>query len=572
MFTKPYVVACSVLLIVASLPAFGAERIIRGTSSRDGVQFVIREVDGVDVTLCRSDRRGERNCTPSERQALMGVSDVAVPTAIPATGIGSADRVTCTVIPVQQDARIGSPYEGGCKEGMANGNGKYTIIYGDSSQFHREITGTFVDGKLTGRATWVVRSPSGETKGEAEFRNNVYHGKFRTVLIDGRVTELEYDDGKIVSGVLHYTSGGVRIASRYANRQPQVRCQEDMKLERNCSPADRQALLGVTGGGKLNPVGSATGSQNVGSQNPPAAHAQAVVQNSPASSTSRGDGPRLVPILRCGADKDMFAGVRPSRVGVVIAYFDKAGGTLESHEKVENSMRALISPTKQLTGCTNRADSIEILGVYEGEEQKCSTAKSVFDRVQCLTGGLDRNAAVARAVLKKDEVIKSSMSDLFWSAAVEKNKVAVENARRDAARAQQQQAEKARVDARHQATLAADRKAQAFADKHSVRGWLKYESLRANPFALEGQVYMFSSKLYEMKKATEGLFAGDIYIVDIPRGTFVDKSEFIIAGKVEGTSLVRTPLGTEAQFPKIKYLGSEKCSMSQCQDFGAIRR
>jgi hypothetical protein len=132
--------------------------------------------------------------------------------------VGSAgSRTDCKVFPIlnMKTMSFGSPYVGGCKDGMAEGQGSFT--YRVFERIHR-VKGEFHGGKLNGNAT--ITQPDRHIEGE--FRDNLLWNT-------------------ITRGVL---PSGIRFAAEVRDGVVIEMCRADKQEEKNCS--DRARLLGTS--------------------------------------------------------------------------------------------------------------------------------------------------------------------------------------------------------------------------------------------------------------------------------------------------------------------------------------
>jgi hypothetical protein len=123
----------------------------------------------------------------------------------------------CKVFPVlnMNAMPIATPYAGGCKRGMAEGQGSFTY------RFHERVhsvTGRFHAGKLSGNAT--ITQP-----------DRIIEGEFRDNLLWNTITR----------GVL---PGGIRFAAQVRDGAIFAMCRSDRQEERNCT--DREQLMGTS--------------------------------------------------------------------------------------------------------------------------------------------------------------------------------------------------------------------------------------------------------------------------------------------------------------------------------------
>jgi hypothetical protein len=124
--------------------------------------------------------------------------------------------VNCKVFTITQDnSRLVSPYKGGCKDGLADGHGSYTLsVYRGGVPKPLNVNGEFRNGKLNGKVAMT-----GADSEEGEYRENErVNSILRSVLPTGRIEANEWRNGVFFS-----------------------RCTSDGQDERNCT--DRDKLL-----------------------------------------------------------------------------------------------------------------------------------------------------------------------------------------------------------------------------------------------------------------------------------------------------------------------------------------
>lgn len=136
-------------------------------------------------------------------------------------------------------------------------------------------------------------------------------------------------------------------------------------------------------------------------------------------------------------------------------------------------------------------------------------------------------------------------------------------------RAAEEQQRRNRLEA--QARL--DHKIQSFADKHGADGgWLDWKRLRANPFSYEGKILVFNASFEKMVSPTSGIFNG-VLVTGLPRNAFLQPSDVLLAGKVRGTSDIKTESGGTGQVPHVEYVAHVSCQERNCKDYaGRLRK
>jgi hypothetical protein len=138
----------------------------------------------------------------------------------PSPAVGQGD---CKVFPVPMggsNTSIVTPYNGGCKGGLANGQGSYTFSgTNNDGTVVGNVKGEFREGKLNGDVTITMTQPDRVLEGE--FREN------RTW-------------NTIVRGV---GKDSVRYAVQVRDGVNIATCRSDGNFERNCT--DRDRLLGT---------------------------------------------------------------------------------------------------------------------------------------------------------------------------------------------------------------------------------------------------------------------------------------------------------------------------------------
>jgi len=127
--------------------------------------------------------------------------------------------VNCKVFTIIQDnSRLVSPYKGGCKDGLADGHGSYTLsVYRGGVQKTLNVDGEFRNGKLNGKV-----SMTGADSEEGEYRENN--------PVNSIKREFNTDNGHM-------------WASEWRNGVLFATCTSDGQFERNCT--DREKLLGT---------------------------------------------------------------------------------------------------------------------------------------------------------------------------------------------------------------------------------------------------------------------------------------------------------------------------------------
>jgi hypothetical protein len=130
----------------------------------------------------------------------------------------AVDQADCKVFPIlnMSAMTIETPYAGGCKHGMAEGQGSFT--YRVHERVH-SVRGKFHAGNLNGNAT--ITQP-----------DRVIEGDFRNSLLWNTITR----------GVL---PGGIRFAAQVRDGAIFAMCRADRHEERNCT--DREQLMGTSG-------------------------------------------------------------------------------------------------------------------------------------------------------------------------------------------------------------------------------------------------------------------------------------------------------------------------------------
>jgi len=155
---------------------------------------------------------------------------------------------------------------------------------------------------------------------------------------------------------------------------------------------------------------------------------------------------------------------------------------------------------------------------------------------------------------------------LNYDRALYASKIATEKANRQIeAVAKQQRAEQEKQQ-QEQAQRTLDQKLQAFAAKYGALGWIKWETLLANPFSAEGKVYLFNAEFTRMITPTSGIF-NDIVVSDVPRNAFTTPTKTLLAGKVLGTTNIKNQLGGEVSVPHVRYLGHVACRDPDCEGY-----
>lgn len=117
--------------------------------------------------------------------------------------------VSCKVLVPHSDYQVVvSPYDGECKDGLANGNGTYTML---SNQDTVKVVGEFHGGKLNDKFT--MSGAGFEIKGE--MRDNVSQESI-TRYFDG--------SGNVTAGVRRLHGSVLEVCKR--DRQGEVKCNE----------------------------------------------------------------------------------------------------------------------------------------------------------------------------------------------------------------------------------------------------------------------------------------------------------------------------------------------------------
>lgn len=143
--------------------------------------------------------------------AQQGEAERQVQQLSPAVGQGD-----CKVVRVPSDNLV-NPYKGGCKDGLADGHGSYTVsVSRQNVPMLLYVSGEFSNGKLNGEVTFTG----------ANFVEGTYHENVPVNSIDREV----YPDGLIK-------------AYEWKNREIIALCNSDGKDELNCT--DRDRLLGT---------------------------------------------------------------------------------------------------------------------------------------------------------------------------------------------------------------------------------------------------------------------------------------------------------------------------------------
>lgn len=117
----------------------------------------------------------------------------------------------------------------------------------------------------------------------------------------------------------------------------------------------------------------------------------------------------------------------------------------------------------------------------------------------------------------------------------------------------------------------ADRKVQVLADKFNAN-WIPWNSVKANPFAFEGQSFLANTQFSRMLSADTALFTGGLVVVGVPRTAFVEPKEVVLVGRVIDSDPAKNPPGIQGNSVRMKYLGHEFCSKANCRDFGTITK
>ena len=153
----------------------------------------------------------------------------------------------CKVEPPETGGKIDVPYVGGCKGGLAEGNGEFSFTVGSPPrvEFYK-VKGIFVGGKLNGKATIVVNFGKGTRVGT--FSNNQLNGYAKTTGTDG-----SWDEGTWVNGQRwdqKAVYNDIKRVAVWVKGVQTVGCSTDPKHENYCSDSIR-AEFGV-----IEPAGS----------------------------------------------------------------------------------------------------------------------------------------------------------------------------------------------------------------------------------------------------------------------------------------------------------------------------
>jgi hypothetical protein len=142
-----------------------------------------------------------------------GATNLLEPSRAQQTG-AAVGQVDCKVFPIlnMNAMTVETPYAGGCKHGMAEGQGSFT--YRVHERVH-SVKGEFHAGKLNGNAT--ITQP-----------DRAIEGEFRDNLLWNTITR----------GVL---PGGIRFAAQIRDGAIFAMCRADKQEERNCT--DREQLV-----------------------------------------------------------------------------------------------------------------------------------------------------------------------------------------------------------------------------------------------------------------------------------------------------------------------------------------
>jgi len=132
----------------------------------------------------------------------------------PGATVGIAD---CKVSLMGQSVNIVSPYKGGCKDGLAEGQGSYSFQSGANPEI-TTVKGQFRKGKLNGHATSTTPNS---------------------------VAEEDYRDNDLINWTKTWNRNGVKTVSEGRNGVFVALCSSDGKNEKKCTDADRRRLLGT---------------------------------------------------------------------------------------------------------------------------------------------------------------------------------------------------------------------------------------------------------------------------------------------------------------------------------------
>jgi hypothetical protein len=152
------------------------------------------------------------------RWILVSVTGSGLNLTVDDTTASSSDEGNqgdCKVILANQSATVASPYTGGCQNGLAEGQGSFSMKEGADLS---SVKGQFHNGRLNGN---VTITSSGNLIRTGEYRDGLpWNAIFRGVTAKGVTFAVQYRGGAI-----------------YAT------CRTDGQGEKNCT--DRQGLLGV---------------------------------------------------------------------------------------------------------------------------------------------------------------------------------------------------------------------------------------------------------------------------------------------------------------------------------------
>ncbi len=123
----------------------------------------------------------------------------------------SACKVTTLYLGI---SRIVSPYKGGCKAGMADGQGTFSAIVEDAPGV-TSVKGNFHEGRLNGYAT--INGPTVDV-----------HGQYR--------------DNRPINAKARFAIKGVQMYMEFRNGTPFVVCKSNRQDEVNCTDRERQLI------------------------------------------------------------------------------------------------------------------------------------------------------------------------------------------------------------------------------------------------------------------------------------------------------------------------------------------
>ncbi|MEA2870761.1 MAG: hypothetical protein QOH67_737 [Hyphomicrobiales bacterium] len=144
-----------------------------------------------------------------------------------------------------------------------------------------------------------------------------------------------------------------------------------------------------------------------------------------------------------------------------------------------------------------------------------------------------------------------------------------------------QRALEAQIDAQKKAAAAqaaasaalseAAEKAKAIRDKFvsdfRVETFASQSGLKANPFPYKDKVVGVAARFVQMVGDGEAIF-GDLLVQRVPNTAFTEEGTIaLLAIRVNGLKNVKSPVGGEIAVPYGTYVGSYKCSITNCSDF-----